>query len=104
MSTEAINGTTYRSLINDKEIKYERSVSFEPDEIRITIYTNEVVYREWLKRKDEVVNFKVTNTNINLQMVIQHVLLIVRLEEVVEVVIKLWSEGKVRERNSFLGK
>lgn len=104
MATEVMNGTIYRSLINDQEVKQERSVSFEPDEVRITIYTNEKVYQKWLKRKGEKVNFKLTNTDIDIQMIIKHVILAIRLEDVVEVVLKLWSPERVKEENSFFGK
>ena len=100
--SEVVNGTMYRALINGEEIKQERSVSFEPDEIKISILTNEVVYQKWLKRKGEEVNFKLTNTNIDLQLVIQHVILIVRLEEAVEVVLKFWSAERIKEHNSFM--
>ena len=100
--SEVVNGTMYRALINGEEIKQERSVSFEPDEIKITILTNEVVYQKWLKRKGEEVNFKLTNTNIDLQLVIQNVFLIIRLENAVEVVLKLWSAERIKEHNSFM--
>jgi hypothetical protein len=100
--SEVTNGTLFRSLINDEEIKYERSVAFEPDEIKITIYTNYGNYQKWLTRKRETVNFKITNTNINLTLIIQHVVLYVALEEVVQVVLHLWSEQKLKEHNHFI--
>ena len=100
--SECINGTVYRSLINGQVINQERSVSFEPEEIVITIYTNEPTYQQWLKRKGEEVNFKMVNTNIDLQLIIQQVNLIVTLESVVEVKLKLWSLQKIKERNEWM--
>lgn len=91
MGTQITNGSIYRSLINDLEIKNERSVSFEPDEIKIIIYTNYFDYKEWLKRKGENVNFKLTNTDIDIRLIIKHVILSVKLEDVVEVVLRLIS-------------
>jgi hypothetical protein len=98
------NATIYRSLINGETINNERSVSFEPDEIVITIYTNESIYQQWLKRKGETVNFKMTETNIDLQLIIRHVILAVRLEHVMEVLIKLWSLQRVKEHNEWMKK
>ena len=89
------NGTIYRSLINDEPIKYERSVSFEPEEIVIKMYTNSSVYQQWLNRKGELINFKLTNTNIDCDMVIRNVILCVQIEEVVEVLVKLWNPERV---------
>lgn len=99
--SEITNGTIYRSLINNEEIKYEKSVSFEPDEIKITILTNEKVYQDWLKQKGEIVNFKMTNTNIDLTQIISHVILVVKPEEAVEVFIKLQSPEKMKEHKNM---
>lgn len=96
--SEITNGIIYRSLINDQVIKYERSVSFEPDEIKIIIYTNNENYQYWLKRKGEIVNFKITGTDIDIMQVIDHVVLVVQLEEVVEVMLKLISPERLVER------
>jgi len=98
----AVNGTTYRALINDKPIYNERSVSFEPEEIRIVILTNVIVYQEWLKRRGEQINFKLTNTDININMLVYNIILSVRLEEVVEMIVKLISLERKAELDRWM--
>ena len=59
-------------------------------------------YQEWLKRKGETVRFQLTNSNIDEQLVISNVILVVRLEEVVEIILKLISPALFEERKSWM--
>jgi len=95
------NGTVYRTLINDEPIKKERSISFEPESVKIIIYGGIDCYFAWLNRKNETVNFKLTNTDINETYVITQVILAVQLEDVVEIILKLETPQRVEERKNF---
>jgi ribosomal protein S18 len=84
-----VSGTMYRSLINGEEIDHERSVSFEPSEVVITIYASYEEYKAWVSRKGEVVTFGITGTDINDQRVINKVIFLAEYEKVVRLIIKL---------------
>jgi len=99
-----INGKMYRSLINDKEISHERSVSYEPEEIVIIIYDDISAYYYWLGQKRERINFKMTNTNIDEERIISHVILAARMEDVAEIILKLWTPERVKESEAFMGR
>ena len=69
----ALNGANYRSMINNQLIQNERGVAFEPSDVRITILHNIEAYNEWLKMKGQTVNFKLTNTDIDLTLKLTNV-------------------------------
>jgi len=87
----ALNGSKLRTLINDEEIRHERCVAFEPEDIRITLLAqvDDDTYNKWLKRKGEKVNFKIATTDINLDVVITNVILKYQNEAVVEIELRL---------------
>ena len=84
-----LNGVNYRSLINDEPLESERGTSFDVADIRITAYGDYNFYNKWRKREDEEINYKLTETDIDIKAIIKRVILSVRLEEVVEVIIIL---------------
>ena len=87
----AFNGKLLRTLINGEEIRSERRVSFEPSDIRVTLlaWAGDDTYNRWKARKGEKVNFKVTETDIDLEVTITNVILKYETDEAVEIELRL---------------
>lgn len=85
-----LNGSLFRALINGETVNYERRTSFEPDNITVIVYETHDVsqYDKWLARKGESVNFKITDTDIDLQVTLTHVIKHFAHDSVVEIELK----------------
>jgi hypothetical protein len=81
------NGSHFRALINDEPIKGERKISFEVSDIRVKVLavTDEDVFGKWTARKNEQMNFKISNTDINLEVILTNVILIYEQDCVAEI-------------------
>lgn len=84
----AFNGSNYRALINGEEIKYERKIYFEPTDIRVRfleVNTTQEIYNLWYSKKGEKMNFKITNTDIDIDVTLCNVIKIYECDEAVEI-------------------
>jgi hypothetical protein len=84
---ETLNGTDFRALIDGEKIPYERSLSFEVDDIRVrSLYLKEAdAFEYWKGRRGEEMNLAVTNTNVYMKVILSRVILIHEADSLVEI-------------------
>ena len=99
--SEVANGIIYRSLINDEEIKYEKSVSFEPDEVKITILGDYKTFVFWSQMRGAKVNFKIANTDVDQTRMVKDVRMVWSSDHAVEILVILWEEKRFAEYKEF---
>lgn len=93
-----LNGSDYRAVIDGEKIKNERKLSLESDEIRVLVLSTkeEDDYNKWNVKKGQRMNFKISNTDFNADVILKRVIKTFEMESAVEIELR-FSYGNTEE-------